>query len=398
MPDAFDVAQLRRETPGCAERIHFNNAGAALMPAPVIAAVKDYFALETMIGGYEAEDERAADREAAYDAIASLVNAHRRNIAFASSATHALEAALSSIPFASGDVILTTRNDYVSNQIQYLMLEQRYGVRLERAPDLPEGGVDPAAMAEMIERHRPRLVSVSHVPTNSGLVQDAAAIGAACREHDVLYLLDACQSIGQMPVDVKALGCDFLTTTARKFLRGPRGIGFLYISDRALEQGLTPVSVDSRGAHWVEADRFELVDDARRFENWEFAWSLILGAAAAARYASALGLDRIEKRIRHLAALLRTGLAEIPGVRVLDRGREQCGIVTIAVAGREPRDIVLALRKHRINTQAQRRDSAVIDYDAKGVKGSVRFSPHAFNTEDEVRVAIEALGRVKGEE
>ncbi len=368
------------------------------MPTPVIAAVKDYFALETMIGGYEAEDERAADREAAYDAIASLVNAHRRNIAFASSATHALEAALSSIPFAPGDVILTTRNDYVSNQLQYLMLEQRYGVRLERAPDLPEGGVDPAAMAEMIERHRPRLVSVSHVPTNSGLVQDAAAIGAACREHDVLYLLDACQSIGQMLVDVKALGCDFLTTTARKFLRGPRGIGFLYISDRALEQGLTPVSVDSRGAHWVEADRFELVDDARRFENWEFAWSLILGAAAAARYASALGLDRIEKRIRHLAALLRTGLAEIPGVRVLDRGREQCGIVTIAVAGREPRDIVLALRKHRINTQAQRRDSAVIDYDAKGVKGSVRFSPHAFNSEDEVEAALHALKAVKGEE
>ena len=366
------------------------------MPTPVIAAVEDYFGLEAMIGGYEAEDERAADREAAYDAIAGLINAHRRNIAFAGSATHALNAALASIPFAPGDVILTTRNDYVSNQIQYLMLEQRIGVRLVRAPELPEGGVDPVAMADLIERQRPRLVSVSHVPTNSGLVQDAAAIGAACREHDVLYLLDACQSIGQMPVDVKALGCDFLTTTARKFLRGPRGIGFLYISDRALEQGLTPTSIDSRGAHWVEADRFELVDDARRFENWEFAWSLVLGAAAAARYASSLGLGRLQHRIRDLAQLLRTGLAEIPGVKVLDRGREQCGIVTIAVAGREPRDVVLALRRHRINTQAQRRDSAVIDYDAKGVKGSVRFSPHAYNTEAEVEAALQALRRVDG--
>lgn len=390
-PERLDVEELRRDTPGCSARIHLNNAGAALPPTPVIHAVREYFDLETRLGGYEVEEEQAPAIEAAYSAIAALVGAHPRNIAFTGSATHGFNAALSSIPFQPGDVILTTRNDYVSNQIQYLMLEERFGVRLERAPDLPEGGVDPAAMTDMIVRHRPRLVAVSHIPTNSGLVQDVSAVGAACREQGVLYVVDACQSIGQMPVDVKAIQCDFLATTARKFLRGPRGIGFLFVGDRVLEERLLPTTLDMRGAHWVNPDRFELEDNARRFENWEYAWSLVLGAGEAARYASALGLDRIRDRIRHLAALLRTGLAQVAGVRVLDRGNEQCGIVTVSVAGRDPRDVVLALRKHRINAQAQGRGSAVIDYDEKGVAGSVRFSPHVYNSEEEIAQAIERV-------
>ena len=302
---ALDIERLRSETPGCEQRIHLNNAGAALMPAPVVRAIQDHIVLESRIGGYEAADARQDAILAAYQSVANLIGTMPRNIAFTENATASFSLALSSLPFARGDVILTTRNDYASNQIQLLSLQARMGVRILRAPDCSAGGVDVPAMAELIRRHRVRLVCVTHIPTNSGLVQDVAAIGAACRAAGVLYLVDACQSIGQLPLDVAALGCDFLSASARKYLRGPRGAGFLYISDRALDQGLAPLFIDMRGADWVGEERYRAVADARRFENWEFAWALVLATGEAAHYARVLGMDAIRARVIGLAQRLR---------------------------------------------------------------------------------------------
>ncbi|MFS8606977.1 MAG: aminotransferase class V-fold PLP-dependent enzyme [Gammaproteobacteria bacterium] len=387
----MDIEKLRADTPSCAERVHLNNAGAALMPEPVIRAVHEHFALETRIGGYEAEDARRAEIDAAYDAIATLVGTRARNIAVTESATASFAQALTSIPFEHGDAILTTRNDYVSNQLLFLSFERRLGVRVVRAPDATGGGVDVDAVEAMLRRETFKAVCVTHIPTNSGLVQDVASIGRLCRERDVLYVVDACQSVGQMPIDVDAIGCDFLSATSRKFLRGPRGAGFLYVSDRALELGLAPLAIDMRGAEWTAEKRYRLAADAKRFETFETAWPVVLGMAEAARYAQALGLAAIEQRIKHLAARLRDMLRELPGVRVLDRGPELCGIVSIAVAGHDPRALMRALRERGINTTAQTRPSAVLDYDAKGVDASLRFSPHCYNTEAELETAVDAL-------
>lgn len=392
----MDLLRLRSETPGCADRIHLNNAGSALMPEPVIRAVQDHLVLESRIGGYEAADARREAIEAAYRAVADLVGASSRHIAFTEHATASYVQALSSIPFTRGEVILTTRQDYSSNQIQFLSLHKRLGVDVRHAPDLPDGGVDVDAMAAMIRRDRPRLVSVTHVPTNSGLVQDVAAIGAVCREEDVLYLVDACQSIGQMPVDVETIGCDFLSATARKFLRGPRGAGFLYVSERALARGLEPLFLDMHGAEWIAADHYRPLPDAKRFETFEFAWALVLGTGEAARYAQAIGLEAIHDRVISLAGRLRRMLAEVPGVRVLDRGRERCGIVSAAFEGRSARDLMLALRERGINTSAQQRSHAVFDYDDKGVASTLRLSPHYYNTEEEIDRAIAALRTLPG--
>jgi selenocysteine lyase/cysteine desulfurase len=387
----MDIEKLRADTPGCAGRVHLNNAGAALPPEPVIREVGEHFALEFTIGGYEAADARADAIEEAYRSVAALIGAAPRNIAFTESATTSYAQALTSIEFAPGDVILTTRNDYVSNQLQFLSLERRLGVRVLRGPDAPEGGVDVGAVERLVRDVRPKVVCVTHVPTNSGLVQDAAAVGRICREHDLLYLVDACQSVGQMPVDVHALGCDFLSATSRKFLRGPRGGGFLYVSDRVLEKGLAPLMIDMHGAEWVDESRYRLVDDAKRFETFEFAWAIVLGTAEAARYAQNVGLDAVQARVRHLADRLRRSLAQLDGVRVLDRGPELCGIVSAAARDRDARSLMLSLRERGININAQARPSALLDFDAKGVQASLRFSPHYYNTEDEIDAAVEAL-------
>jgi len=386
----MDIEKLRADTPGCAKRVHLNNAGAALPPSPVIRAMQEHFALEAEIGGYEAADARAEAIDEAYRSVAALIGAEPRNIAFTESATASYAQALTSIPFERGDIILTTRNDYVSNQLQFLSLQSRLGVRVRRAPDAPEGGVDADAVERIVRDAKPAAVCVTHVPTNSGLVQDVERIGRICREHDVLYVVDACQSIGQMPVDVHALGCDFLSATSRKFLRGPRGAGFLYVSDRVLERGLAPLMIDMHGAEWIAEDRYRLVADAKRFETFEFAWALVLGIGAAARYARDVGLDAIRSRVRALAERLRRGLATIDGVRVLDRGPELCAIVSAATP-RDPRSVMLALRERGINVNAQARPSALLDFDAKGVAATLRLSPHYYNTEAEIDTALEAL-------
>lgn len=386
----LDVAALRADTPGCRERVHLNNAGAALMPAPVLAAVQHHLELEARIGGYEAADARSAEIEAVYHDVGALIGAPAANVALVEHATAAFVQALSSIPFRRGDAIVTTRQDYVSNQIQYLALEARMGVEVVRVPDAPEGGVDLLALEETVHRRRPRVVAVTHVPTSNGLVQDVEAVGAICRREDVLYLVDACQSVGQLPVDVRRIGCDFLSATARKFLRGPRGAGFLYVSDAALERGLEPLFPDLRGADWVEEGLYQPAPDARRFETWEFAYALVLGLGEAARYAMAVGIEEARARIGALAARARSGLSRLPGARVLDRGREPCGLVTAAFDRRSPEALVAALRERGINTHSVGRTGAVLDLDEKGVESVLRVSPHYYNTEEEVdRLVVE---------
>ena len=387
----MDIQRLRSDTPGCQQRTHLNNAGSALMPAPVVRTIQDHITLESRIGGYEAAEARQDAMQGAYRSVADLIGAQPRNIAFTENATASFIQALSSIPLQRGDVILTTRNDYASNQIQFLSLQARLGVKIVRSPDHSAGGVDVQAMADLIRRCPPRLVCVTHVPTNSGLIQDVQAIGSLCRAAGVLYLVDACQSVGQLPIDVAGLGCDFLSASARKYLRGPRGAGFLYVADRVLDQGLEPLFIDMRGADWIAEDRYRALPDARRFENWEFALALVLASGEAARYAMALGIEQIRRRVSALAARLRQGLGNISQVRLLDRGRDLCGIVSAAIAGHDPAALVSALRSRGINTSAQLREYAVIDYDEKRVTSSLRISPHYYNTEEEIDLAVATI-------
>jgi selenocysteine lyase/cysteine desulfurase len=386
------LEQWRADTPAAeAGRIHLNNAGAALMPTPVVKAIEEHFKRETTMGGYEAADASVHEIDAAYAAIGKLVGAPARNMAVVENATVAIAQALSAFDFAAGDVILTTRCDYISNQLMYLSLAKRCGVRVVRAEDRPEGGVDPQSVKELIERARPKVVVLTWVPTNSGLVQAAADVGGVCAQAGVPYIVDACQAVGQIAIDVAQLQCDFLGATARKFLRGPRGVGFLYVGEQALQSGRAPLYIDMQGARWREADAYELVADAHRFENWEFAYALVLGMGKAAEYALQIGLDTITPRVQALAAALREKLRALDHVRVLDQGRELCGIVTAEIAGHDARDVVMRLREEAINVSATLRDYAVLDMDAKGALTAVRLSPHYYNTNTEINIAASAL-------
>lgn len=363
------------------------------MPEPVVDTITGHLRLEAEIGGYEAADACSVDLARGYDDLAALVGARARNIAVVASATAGFVQALSSFDFARGDAIVTSRCDYTSNQIQYLSLVRRLGIELVLAEDLPEGGVDPESVARSVRRAggRCRLVAISWIPTNSGLVQDVAGVGEICETHGVPYLIDACQAAGQIEIDVTALRCDYLSATARKFMRGPRGIGFMYASDRALARGDHPLFIDMRGARWSDLDRYEIDPTAKRYENWEVPYAQVLGQATAVRYALDVGIATARTRAWSLASRLREQLAKIDGVRVLDRGSTRCAIVTMAMDGVDSEAIVAHLASRGINTVSSLLEYGRYDFGEKGVRAAVRLSPHYYNTEAETDAAVQVI-------
>jgi selenocysteine lyase/cysteine desulfurase len=390
---AFDVARARRETPGCAHVHHFNNAGAALPPEPVLRAQLDHLQLEATIGGYEAARASAAAAERTYAAVAELLNARPEEIALVENATRAWDMAFYGFRFAEGDRVLTTEVEYASNYIAFLQLERRAGIEVELVPSVSTGEVDLDALEAALERPA-RLVAATHVPTSSGLVNPAAEIGRLTRAAGVPFLLDACQSIGQMPLDVEELGCDLLAATSRKYLRGPRGVGLLYARASILDE-LEPPLLDLRAAEWTARDAYELRHDARRFETWESNHAARLGLGAAVEYALALGIDAIWARVQQVAAELRGRLTEVTGVELREQGAAPCGIVTFVVEGRRAAEVRGLLADQRVNVQPIPREHSLIDMDARGLDEVVRASVHYYNDTGDIDAlcgALAALG------
>lgn len=387
------LEKVRAETPHCDTRTHLNNAGASLQPRAVLDAVHQYLELESQLGGYEAADVQASAIAGFYSAMATLLHTQARNIAFATSATDAYNRVLSAFDWKKGDVILTTNYDYSSNQIAFLALQKRLGVQLIRAQDSPEGGVEVPDIEQLIQKHSPKLVAITHVPTSSGLVQPVVEIGKICRAAGVWYLVDACQSAGQIGLNVHEIGCDFLSATMRKFMRGPRGAGFLFVSDRALESGFELLLPDMRSADWIAPDVYQTTDSARRFEYWEYSPALLLGSKVAADYIQSIGMDWIENRVKHLAHYTRERLSELPGVRVLDAGKDLCGIVTAHANHWESAALMQKLHQANINCRLSSRMAAQIDFAQKGVDWALRVSPHYYNTEAEIDRMMAVLGR-----
>src|SRR6266542_3982595 len=276
--------------------------------------------------------------------------------------------------------------------IDHLRLEAEIGGYEAAAARQGETAHTYDALARLVDA-RVKLIAISHVPTHNGLVNPAVEVGRAAREAGVTYLLDACQSVGQMPVDVAEIGCDLLSATGRKFLRGPRGTGFLFVSGRLLDR-LDPPFLDLHAATWTGPGEFEVRPDARRFESWESSPAARIGLGVAADYALGLGLDAIGQRVTALAERLRGLLGALPGVTVHDRGARRCGIVTFSVEGHEAGEVAAALARRRINVSQSPPEAARYDFEARGLPVLVRASVHYYNTTDELEALCSVVERL----
>jgi cysteine desulfurase / selenocysteine lyase len=389
---AFDVERARADTPGCGEVVHLNNAGSSLPPRPVLDAQIEWLQQEAVTGGYELATRRVGDRRRVYERVAALIGARPEETALVENATFAWHQAFWSLPLQPGDRVLTCEVEYASNYLSYLQAVGRRGIVIEVIPSDEDGQIDTGALAEMLAGGgRVGLVAVTHVPTNGGVVNPAEEIGRLTRAAGVPFLLDACQSVGQLPVDVEAIGCDFLAATGRKWLRAPRGTGFLYVRAERLDE-LQPAFLDLLGATWVEPDRYELRADARRFENWESNLAAVIGLGEAAAYVQGWGIDAIAERVTGLAAGLRRQLAEVPGVEVRDLGRQPSGIVTFTTAGIDAEAVQQRLAEQGINVSVTHGESTLLDTERRRLPAMVRASIHYYNDESEAERFCRAVG------
>jgi selenocysteine lyase/cysteine desulfurase len=397
---AFDVARARADTPGCATVAHFNHAGCSLAPRVVTDAQVAWLRAEALTGGYELAEQRAGEVAATYDEVAALIGAAPGEVALVENATFAWHQAFWSLGLRPGDRILTADAEYASGFISFLQARRRLGVTVEVLPDDESGQVSLGALAEALDDGRGPvgLVALTHVPTNGGLVNPAAEVGRLTRDAGVPFLLDACQSVGQMPVDVEAIGCDMLAATGRKFLRAPRGTGFLYVRRSLLDRTdlapLEPAFLDLLGAEWVAPDRFELRADARRFESWESSLAAQAGLRAAVAYTRSWGVDAIATQVSAVADRLRARLADVPGVTVHDRGRRRCGIVTFTRDGVDAEAARRALAAQAVNVSVSSPSSTLLDALARDLPPLVRASVHYTTTDDEIDRLVGAVARL----
>ncbi|XLS29670.1 aminotransferase class V-fold PLP-dependent enzyme [Flavobacteriaceae bacterium M23B6Z8] len=387
----MDIETIRRDTPGCENRIFLNSAGASLMPVSVVEKMKEYLSKEQLLGGYTMASESEAQINEFYKEAGNLINCKPQNIAFTYNATDSFSRALSAIPVKTGDSILTTHDDYSSNEIAFLSFQKRFGIKLLKAKNLQNGAVDLDNFEELALKHKPKLVVLTHIPTNSGIIQPAKVIGAICKRINTWYLLDACQSVGQIPVDVAAIGCDFLSVTGRKFLRGPRGTGFLYVSDRALNEGLEPLFIDTRGADLTGKYDYEAQKTAIRFETWEFSYMSLIGLTEALRYLNNLGIDQIYNYNQELMQTFRKNMESLDGIHLLDVGPKLSNILTFYRENTSLDKMKYLLDANRVDYTVSYENYAARELINANVEWVVRLSPHYFNTPDELNNLVEAI-------
>ncbi|HHT0591805.1 TPA: aminotransferase class V-fold PLP-dependent enzyme [Legionella anisa] len=387
--DQLNIEQIRNETPGCKYVLHFNNAGAALPPQPVLQAIKDHLDLEATIGGYEAAQCALDKIQKFYETAAHLIHCQPEEIAFLENATRAWDMAFYSFKFNPGDKILTCASEYASNYLAFLHRAKHVGVSIEIIQNDSSGQLDLDALKRKIDR-RVKLIAITHIPTQGGLINPAAEVGKIANAHHIPYLLDTTQSIGQLPIDVQEIGCDFLCATGRKFLRGPRGTGFLYAKKEIIEH-CDPPFIDLHSARWVADNDYLISPDALRFETWEQNIAAKIGLGVAIEYALKLGLPVIWQRINYLSTQLRQNLCTINSIKLHDLGTHQCGIVTFTSLAKKPHEIQQYLASKHINVSISLQEYARLDLAKRNLPALVRASVHYYNTETEIAIFCSEL-------
>lgn len=386
--------RTRNDTPGAATVVHLNNAGCSLATDSVLAAQHAYLDAEATLGGYEtalAHEEVAARF---YELGAQVIRADADEMGYCHSATHAWRKVLFSLPLLQGATIAFDESIYGGNLIALLDGQRRLGWRLIPIPIAPSGLIDGEVLADVLDRSRVDLLAVTHMPAQSGVVNDLQLIARNAEAGGALTLVDACQSLGHVPIDVTRDRIDAMVFTGRKYLRAPRGTGGYFVR-RTLLEGLAPFAPDIQSAEVLDRRMaWRIRDGSRRLEEWERNWANVIGAVAALEYLVGLDASWIFSRISRTAEQLVATLRTVPGVEVRRRSAERGGIVVFDVPGRDLLEIRDRLRGAGVNVMFAGPQNAPLEMFARQERGWLRASVHYFNDESDLESLRSELLRI----
>ena len=390
-PRSIDVGAERAATPGCASVAHLNNAGAALPTGATVQAEIDHLLLESRIGGYEAAAVVADRLAGVRRSAARLIGADEDDVVLTGSDTQGWARALWGFALGGGvgggQRLLVDRIAYDSHYMTLLEVAVTFEATVDVVPSERDGTVDLDALRHALSAGAVALCAATHVGTHRGLVNPVEEMGAICRDHETPFFVDACQSVGQLVVDVDQIGCQVLTGTGRKWLRGPRGTGFLYVR-RATAERMRPPGAGGDGAVWLDADNYEFRPGATRFAEFEVPVAAHLGLGVAVDHAADLGIDIVAERVGRLAEQLRRSLRATDGAAVHDEGRRLAGIVAFTVPGTDPFEVKAAANRAGINVSVSEAPAARLDMGGARPAATVRASPHYYNTEEELDALV----------
>lgn len=389
------IEQIRKDTPGAGNKIHFNNAGTSLPVSAVVDTVISYLNEEALMGGYETEEKYQEQLNETYKQIGRLINAGQDEIALVENASTGWCIAFHGIDFKEGDEVIISELEYVTNMIGFMNAQKLYGIRLIVISNDENGNFSLTHLEEAINENT-KLIAVTHVASATGNILPVEAIGRIAAQHGILYLLDACQSVGQMPVDVQAIGCHFLSVTGRKYLRAPRGTGFLYVK-REVQDKLKTFFIDGHAIEWINEETYQPRNDAKRFEFYEKNRALSLGLGKAVEYATNLGMERIRQRIKFLSELMRSTLSQQNGVKIHDTGTQLSGIVTFSLSNMSCYQVKLRLAAQQINVSVAFPLSTPLFMKKQQLDSVVRASVHYYNTEAEIQLFCEVIRKLSAE-
>ena len=383
--DAALVARARADL--TSTRAHFNHAGMSLTPAPVLARMQAHLDLEAEIGGYEAAEAATDELSAVPAALAPLFGpgVDADEMAAVESATRAWETALwalaETFDYGPGDRVLVDQFAYATVYTSIQRLRAARGIEVEVVASHADGSVDVGRLAGLTDAST-RLVSVTHMPTHLGVRSDVEAVGRVLAGSGIVYALDVAQTLGQMPIDVGAIGCQIAYAPGRKFLRAPRGTAALYV-EADLADRLVPLSPGFGSVSPTDPDSFTLPPGARRFDAFEYGHAARLALGAAARYATDIGLAPIERLVVSRSRDVTERLAVTAGVRLV-ASADAVGIVSFVHDRLTPEEVWRHLSELGVNVWVSPAGGAPLDGHARPVLPSVRVSPHYVTGADDL--------------
>ncbi|MBA5777328.1 aminotransferase class V-fold PLP-dependent enzyme [Stappia sp. F7233] len=380
---------MRQGIPHVDDFIHLNNAAGSLADQRVHDAIKAHLELEARSGSTEAMNAVSSKLEQLYSAVAAFVGGTADQMLVADSHTNAWQRPFLAVDLKPGDVVLVGSSEWGGNLSMIHHTCRRTGASYKVVPDDASGRMDLRTFESALKDKRVKLVCTTWVAATSGQVNPVEEIGELMRQTEALHFVDGAQAIGQFPVDIRNLNCDLLTVSARKFVRGPRGTGFAWISKRFLNE-YKPLGVDQFAAPW-ENDAPHLRGDARRFETGESNYAARLGLLSALELILTRDISADFTVIKELAAQARARLSSTEGITVLEGNEGSCGLVTFLADGVAPAKIAADLRQSRINISAPTTRYGPLYMAARGWNAINRLSPHAFNTADEIDKACDAI-------